>query len=134
MPKTPTDSMDNMRIDKWLWCARFYKTRSLASDAIRSGKVLVNGERVKPSKTIETSDILRIRKGAFHYEISVLQLTKGRKSAADASRMYEESRESLQQREELALQMKANAVNVPRTRGRPTKRDRRELIKFKLNR
>lgn len=134
MPKTSMNNMDSMRIDKWLWCARFYKTRSLASDAIRSGKVLVNGERVKASKTIETGDILEIRKGAFHYEISVMQLTKGRKSAAEASRLYEESEESLHQREELALQMKANAANTPRTRGRPTKRDRRELIKFKLNR
>jgi len=128
------NNRDSMRIDKWLWCARFYRTRGLASDAIRSGKVLVNGERVKPSKTIGTGDVLWIRKGAFHYEISVMQLTKGRKSAAEASRLYEESEESLHQREELALQMKASAGNVPRTRGRPTKRDRRELIKFKLNR
>lgn len=134
MPKTPMNNRDSMRIDKWLWCARFYRTRGLASDAIRSGKVLVNGERVKPSKTIGTGDVLWIRKGAFHYEISVMQLTKGRKSAAEASRLYEESEESLHQREELALQMKASAGNVPRTRGRPTKRDRRELIKFKLNR
>lgn len=134
MPKTSTDKTDNMRIDKWLWCARFYKTRSLASDAIKGGKVLVNGDRVKPSKTIEAGDVLRIRKGAFHYEISVTQLAKGRKSAADASRLYEESTGSLQKREELAAQLKANTANTPRTRGRPTKRDRRELIKFKLNR
>lgn len=128
-----TDS-ESMRLDKWLWCARFFKSRSIASDAIKAGKIRVNDERPKPSKTISVQDRLSIRKEAFRYDITVLQLPKSRLSASGAAELYIESEESRLAREQLNLQMKSEAALFPRTHGRPTKRDRRDLMKFKQSR
>ncbi|NIQ13138.1 MAG: RNA-binding protein [Candidatus Dadabacteria bacterium] len=120
-----------MRLDKWLWCARFYKTRGLACHAIKSGKIIANNEKAKPAKLIHVGDKITIKRGPYQFDITILQLINARKSAKDAQLLYEESQESLLQREKIAQQLKAEATIFPRTKGRPSKRDRRELIKFK---
>jgi ribosome-associated heat shock protein Hsp15 len=124
-----TDTL--IRLDKWLWCARFFKTRSIAAAALKTGKVSANGERAKPSKTIRPGDKLNIRKGPYHYVITVLDLAKSRRSATDAALLYEESSKSISERELLAAQLKAEAALTPTTKGRPSKKDRRSIIKFK---
>ena len=120
-----------LRLDKWLWCARFYKTRSIAAEALKTGKVMINGDRAKPSKIVEPGDMLNIRKGPYLYAITVLALVKSRKSVTDASLLYEESPESMIERELLASQLKAEAAMYPSPKGRPSKKDRRSIIKFK---
>lgn len=130
MPKIQ-DNDQQMRLDKWLWCARFYKTRSLAAEAIRNGKVLIGGKRVKPSRTISVNDRIILRRGAFEYDLVIRVLAKSRKSSKEAILLYEESPESIQKRETLAEQIRLNAMSAPGTHGRPTKRDRRKIIRFK---
>ncbi|MFT5425980.1 MAG: ribosome-associated heat shock protein Hsp15 [Gammaproteobacteria bacterium] len=120
-----------IRLDKWLWCARFYKTRSIATDALKTGKVTVNGERAKPSKSVKPGDLLDIRKGPFHHMITVIDLAKSRKSATDAAFLYEESPDSIRKRELVAARIKAESILTPTTKGRPSKKDRRSIIKFK---
>lgn len=120
-----------MRLDKWLWCARFYKTRGLAAGAIKSGKTLVNEKRAKPARTIGVGDKIRIRRGAFEYVLTIRALCKARKPAREAVLLYEESPDSVRKREALAEQIKLNEMISPRTHGRPTKRARRELLRFK---
>ena len=134
MNEKKADETGGMRLDKWLWCARFYKTRSLAADAIKSGKVRVNGDRPKPSKTIGPGDSLSIRKEAYKYEIFIRDLPRARLPAAKAVRLYEETEESINQRDLTSKQLKLDASMFPRSPGRPTKRDRRDLMKFKKTR
>ena len=131
MPKNNEKSDIAIRLDKWLWCARFYKTRNIAANALKTGKVTANGDRAKPSKTVKPGDKLNIRKGPYHYVITVLDLAKSRKSAAGAALLYEESPQSISQRELLTTQLKAEAALMPTTKGRPSKKDRRSIIKFK---
>lgn len=119
-----------MRLDKWLWCARFFKTRSLAATAIRTGKVHVDGERPKPAKVIATGAELAIRRGPFEYRIRVLALAHNRLSAAAAQTLYVEDEESIAARDQLAIELKADAALQPHVRGRPTKRQRRQLLEF----
>ena len=131
MPKNNEKPDITIRLDKWLWCARFYKTRNIAANALKTGKVTANGDRAKPSKTVKPGDKLNIRKGPYHYVITVLDLAKSRKSAAGAALLYEESPESISARESLTTQLKAEAALMPTTKGRPSKKDRRSIIKFK---
>ncbi len=131
MPKNNENPDITIRLDKWLWCARFYKTRNIAANALKTGKVTANGNRVKPSKTVKPGDSLNIRKGPYHYVITVLDLAKSRKSAAGAALLYEESPQSISERESFAIQLKAEATLMPATKGRPSKKDRRSIIKFK---
>jgi len=131
MPKNNEKSDITLRLDKWLWCARFYKTRNIAANALKTGKVTANGDRAKPSKTVKPGDSLNIRKGPYHYAITVLDLAKSRKSAAGAALLYEESPQSISERESVASQLKAEAALIPTTKGRPSKKDRRSIIKFK---
>jgi ribosome-associated heat shock protein Hsp15 len=121
---------EKLRIDKWLWAARFFKTRSLAADAVECGKVLVNGTRVKPAKSLATSDTLTIRLGPYQHVIKVLALSNKRGPAAEAQKLYQETEESRLRREALALALKAQPEPTAHE-GRPTKRDRREIEKFK---
>ena len=126
-----TETDDRVRIDKWLWAARFYKTRSLAAEAIAGGKVQVNGERVKRARPMQIGDEVRIRQGPYEHQIIVRELSDRRGPASDAARMYEEKPESRAAREAMALQLKSlHAAFVPE-RGRPTKKDRREIEKLK---
>lgn len=120
-----------VRLDKWLWAARFYKTRSLAAEAIAGGKVQVNGERVKRAKSLQAGDEIRIRLGPYEHQIVVRELSERRGPASDAARLYEETPASRAAREAMALQLKSlHAAFVPE-RGRPTKKDRREIEKLK---
>lgn len=120
-----------VRLDKWLWAARFYKTRSLAAEAIEGGKVQVNGERVKRAKPMQVGDEIRIRLGPYEHQIVVRELSERRGPATAAAGLYEEKPASRAAREALALQLKTlHAAFLPE-RGRPTKRDRREIEKFR---
>jgi len=120
--------VERVRIDKWVWAARFFKTRSLATDAAASGRIEVNGERAKPAKLIQHGDIVRIRVGPDLHVVEVRGLAERRGSAAQAQVLYEETPESLASRMRLAEQRRVGSVSIQRTdRGRPTKRDRREL-------
>jgi ribosome-associated heat shock protein Hsp15 len=124
------DNSEKFRVDKWLWAARFFKTRSLASDAIDSGKVYLNGLRIKPAKQVLVGDMLKIRVGHYQYEVEVLALSNRRGSATVAQQLYRETDQSQQQRKTIAAQMKAQPQPFY-TKGRPTKRDRREIERFK---
>ncbi len=124
------DNSEKFRVDKWLGAARFFKTRSLASDAIDSGKVYLNGLRIKPAKQVLVGDMLKIRVGHYQYEVEVLALSNRRGSATVAQQLYRETDQSQQQRKTIAAQMKAQPQPFY-TKGRPTKRDRREIERFK---
>ena len=123
-------AQDKLRIDKWLWAARFFKTRSLAADAVECGKVLVNGARVKPAKLLAAGDTLSIRLGPYQHVIEVLALSGTRGPATEAQKFYQETEESRLRREALAIELKAQPEPTVHE-GRPTKRDRREIEKFK---
>ena len=126
-----TDSeTSRIRIDKWLWAARFYKTRSLAADAVESGKAQVNGERVKPAKVLKVGDTLNIRNGQFSWQVSVLALSERRGSAAEAAKLYSESDQSKKEREEKIALLKVERQSNPFPGERPTKRQRRQIIRF----
>ena len=125
-----TDSDIRVRIDKWLWAARFYKTRGLSAEAVEGGKVQVNGERVKPAKTLKPGDALVIRNGPYVWEITVLAMSERRGPAAEAAKLYDESAESRAARQQLAATMKAERQSNPFQKGRPTKRQRRQIIRF----
>lgn len=124
------DNTEKFRIDKWLWAARFFKTRSLAAAAVECGKVQVNGVRVKPAKLLAAGDTLAIRLGPYQYVIGVLALSGRRGSAAEAQKLYRETEESRRRREVLAVELKAQPGPTVHE-GRPTKRDRREMEQFK---
>ena len=122
---------DRVRIDKWLWAARFYKTRSLATEAIAGGKVEVNGERAKPAKAIKPGDEVRVRIGPYEHVLIVRALAERRGAASVAQGLYDETAESVAARERLAAQLKmAPAAFVYEEKGRPTKKDRRDLSRF----
>lgn len=127
---TVPDASSRVRIDKWLWAARFYKTRSLAADAVEGGKVQVNGERVKPAKMLKSGDALSIRNGPYAWEITVLAPSERRGSATEASRLYSESDQSRKEREEKSALLKTERQSNPFPGGRPTKKQRRQIIRF----
>ena len=122
---------DTLRIDKWLWAARFFKTRALATEAVAGGKVRVNGERVKAARAVRPGDTLSIHIGHYEYVVRVLGLSAKRGPAAQAVLLYAESEPSKQARKELAARLSAEARSVPATEGRPTKKERRQVIRFK---
>ena len=126
-----TENSDRARLDKWLWAARFYKTRSLAAEAIAGGKVQLNGDRVKRAKPVQIGDELRIRQGPYEHLILVRGVSERRGPAATAAELYTEKPESVAAREAMAIQLKSlHAAFVPE-RGRPTKKDRRDIEKLK---
>ena len=117
-----------MRLDKWLWAARFYKTRSLAAEAIGAGHVSVNGERAKAAKALREGDALEIRRAPHVQSIVVKALSERRGPAVEAQKLYEETEESRARRVQLAAELKAFAP--PRFPGRPTKKDRRDYERW----
>ncbi|MDD2685426.1 MAG: RNA-binding S4 domain-containing protein [Gallionella sp.] len=121
---------DKIRIDKWLWAARFYKTRSLAVDAVESGKVTMDGARVKPAKTVGAGDMLVLRLGPHHVEVEVLGISNKRGSAPIAQKLYRETEASRVQREKLAAEIKAQDVSFA-FKGRPSKKDRRDISRVR---
>lgn len=121
--------MDNVRIDKWLWAARFFKTRSLATDAVDNGKVKLDGERVKPAKTLKVDDKLAIDNGADTWEVTVLGISDVRGAAPIARLLYEETPASIAKRDNEHEARKLYREPGSTIKGRPTKRDRRALSK-----
>lgn len=122
------ETNDTVRIDKWLWAARFYKTRSLASEAVSGGKVHVNGQRTKPSRPLRAGDTLHITRSESEYTVTVLSLSEKRGPAPEAQKLYRETEESVRQRELAASARRLTAGNAPAPQRRPNKRDRRLLI------
>ena len=121
-----------VRLDKWLWAARFLKTRSLAAEAVSGGKVTMHGDRVKPARPLQLGDELSIRLGPYEHVVRVRELSGRRGPAAVAATLYEETPESLAARQKLAEQLRmAPAALVYEEKGRPTKRDRREIDKWR---
>lgn len=121
----------SVRLDKWLWAARFFKTRSLATDAVSGGKVEVNGERAKPAKAINPGDEIRVRLAPYEHVLIVRELGERRGPASLAQTLYEETASSREARERLAAQLKiAPPAFVFEDKGRPTKKDRRDLARF----
>jgi len=123
---------DRVRLDKWLWAARFFKTRSLSAEAIDGGKINLNGERAKPAKPVKLGDEIRVQLGQFQHVVIVRGLSERRGPASVAQTMYEETEASRAARARLAEQLRmAPAGLVYEEKGRPTKRDRREISRFR---
>jgi ribosome-associated heat shock protein Hsp15 len=118
------------RLDKWLWAARFFKTRSLATDAIDTGKIHVDGDRVKPAKEVRLGQVIHIRRKELEMEVVVRGLSTQRRSAPEAVLLYEETPESIAKRENLAVTREQEHAQRERGMGRPTKRQRRDIKKF----
>jgi ribosome-associated heat shock protein Hsp15 len=119
-----------MRLDKWLWAARFFKTRGLACAAADAGRILVNGSAAKPAKEIRPGDQVEIRSGELSWRITVRGLSQQRGPAAQASLLYEETEESRRQREAALQRRRLVQEPAAEIRGRPTKRDRRRMQRF----
>lgn len=126
-----SETSEKVRLDKWLWAARFFKTRSIAATAITGGKVQVNGRRAKRASLLAVGDRVRVRKGAHLYDVIVKDLSERRGPAKLAAQLYEETAESKLQRERLASQRKAAPTYVFREKGKPTKKERRQLRRLK---
>ena len=124
------DAGGKVRLDKWLWAARFFKTRSLAAEAVSGGKVHVNGGRVKPAHIVRIGDALTLHKGPYEMEVLVQGLSRRRGPAKEAMALYAETEESKCARERLAEQHRLMAVATPHPGKRPTKKDRRHLLRF----
>ena len=118
---------ESIRIDKWLWAARFFKTRSLATDAVERGRVRLNGDRCKPARSIRSGDLLDIDNGSTEWQVRVLALSDQRGPAPVAQALYAETEEGVLQREQRAEQRKVFSEPGEAIRGRPTKRDRRMI-------
>ena len=125
------DRDEPVRLDKWLWAARFFKTRSLAVAAINGGKVFVNTQRTKPARAIGIGDVLRVRRGEDEYTVRVIRLSTRRGPAQAARLLYEETPESMTQRAVAAEQRRLQPYRGPAPHRRPTKRERRELLEMR---
>ena len=132
MKKNTENQSDNeVRLDKWLWAARFYKTRSIAKAMIEGGQVHYNGQRAKVSKAVEIGATIKLRQGNEEKEIIVTALSTQRRGAPEAQLLYQETEKSVKQREAITFARKANALSMPHPERRPNKKERRELVKFK---
>ena len=118
------------RLDKWLWAARLYKTRSLATDAIDGGKVHVDGDRVKPAKEVRVGQVIHIRRKELDMEVVVKALSVTRRGAPEAALLYDETPESVAKRDNAAVTREADHAKRERGAGRPTKRQLRDIKKF----
>ena len=123
--------MTGVRIDKWLWAARFFKTRSLASRACELGRIQANHQPAKPAREVHVGDLLQIKNDSGDFDVKVLDLTETRGPAAVAQKLYEETAESREARLKAAAERKALNVFAPAPVGRPSKRDRRRIIQFR---
>jgi ribosome-associated heat shock protein Hsp15 len=123
-------AVDRVRLDKWLWAARFFKTRTLATEAVAGGKVHVGGQRCKPSHPVHLGEMLRIQRGPDEYLITVTALSDRRGPASAAALLYEETADSRQRREALREQRRLERSPLPQPAGRPTKQDRRRIVRF----
>ncbi|TCP91230.1 heat shock protein Hsp15 [Cricetibacter osteomyelitidis] len=121
---------DVTRLDKWLWAARFYKTRTIAKEMIDGGKVHYNGQRTKPNKSVEVGGRIKLRQGNDEKEVEVLALSTQRRGAPQAQLLYRETDESVAKREQMVIARKMNAM--PHPDHKPNKKERRDLLKFKF--
>ncbi|MCP2230940.1 MULTISPECIES: ribosome-associated heat shock protein Hsp15 [Erwinia] len=128
MKEKPTEGV---RLDKWLWAARFYKTRAAAREMIEGGKVHYNGQRSKPSKLVEVDAELVLRQGNDQRTVVIEGISDKRGPAAIAQQLYRETAESIEKREKVAQARKMNALSMPHPDRRPDKKERRDLMKFK---
>jgi ribosome-associated heat shock protein Hsp15 len=119
--------VSGIRVDKWLWAARFFKTRSLASDAVGGGKVKLNDTSTKPAREIKIGDRLDISNGDSRWQVTVLALSEKRGPASEARQLYEETPDSIAAREAAQMRRKFSVEPAADIHGRPTKRDRRRL-------
>jgi ribosome-associated heat shock protein Hsp15 len=119
-----------IRLDKWLWAARFFRTRSAAAKAVNGGQVQVNGARVKPARTVNPGETVRIRRGMVEFTIRVLALSDRRKGAPEARLLYEETAESIARRERQGEERRLLATEPLPSHGRPNKKDRRLIRRF----
>ena len=126
------ESTEKIRIDKWLWAARFFKSRAISRKAVEGGKVHCNGRRIKPSHTVRTGDMLEIQQGNCTKTIQILQLSSQRGPAPTAAKLYQETEASIRRREREAQQRPGHTREGlrPRGHGRPAKRERRHIIRF----
>jgi ribosome-associated heat shock protein Hsp15 len=122
---------ERMRLDKWLWAARFFKTRQIAAEAVQGGKVHLNGQRCKPGKDVRVGSQLSISKGPFDWEIEILVLPKQRRPASEAKDFYQESESSHEKRQKLTAQIRAENASRPQPDHKPNKRERRLIHRFK---
>ena len=129
-PPQDKSGTDKVRIDKWLWAARFFKTRALAIDAIKGGKVSYGSARIKPSKEVQIGDELNIRQGFDTKTVIVTALSDKRGPASQAALLYKETEDSIQKREQLKSQLQAQPGIREHGQGRPTKRERRKIVAF----
>jgi len=123
--------VSRVRLDRWLWAARFFKTRALASAAIAGGKVEVNGERAKRAKLLAVGDRLRVRRGPFEYRVTVRGVSEHRGPPAQAAALYDEDPEGKGLRERLAEQLRVAPSLRYEGKGRPTKKNRREIARLR---
>ena len=127
------DKDDKCRLDKWLWAARFFKTRSLSADAVDSGKVRVDGDRAKPAKEVKISALINIRNKDFELEVQVTGLSNIRRGAPEAALLYVETEASQQKRDNAKITREDDHAVRERGTGRPTKRQLRDIKKFTQN-
>lgn len=124
-------SIESVRLDKWLWAARFFKSRKNAVEAISGGKVHLNGARVKPSRNVQINDQLSITRNNEKYKITVLGLNDKRRPASEARQLYEESKESYEARQQARELHKMNSASVVRPARKPNKKQRRQIEKWR---
>ena len=123
--------MESIRLDKWLWAARFFKTRPLATEAVNGGRVHLNGHRVKPGRVVQIGDELRIQRGPMQYEVIVKGINKQRRPASETDQLYEETASSKEARQQLADLRKMAAGTRPTPARRPNKHERKHIVRFK---
>jgi ribosome-associated heat shock protein Hsp15 len=124
------DSHTSTRIDKWLWAARFFKTRALATEAVAGGKIEINGSRPRPSRLVRAGDQLTIRRGIYEWTVTIKDVSKLRGPAAQAQGLYEETEESAERRAAAIAQMRLERPPEFEVAGRPSKKDRRAITRF----
>ena len=126
-----SEPAQKLRIDKWLWHARFFKTRALATEAVNGGKVHLNGQRVKPAKAVNVGDELSVQRGNVHFVIIVEALSDKRRPAKEAQRLYRETEDSIAERERLREMQRLAAQGVHHGDRKPSKQQRQKIIRFK---
>ncbi|WP_019027323.1 S4 domain-containing protein [Colwellia piezophila] len=131
MTPSTTPKNNSTRLDKWLWSARFYRTRAIAKQMIDGGKVFYNGQRTKSGKAVSIGDIIKIRQGFEEKEVTVIALADKRKDANFASTLYQENKQSIAQREKNDLARKQGILLSPASDTKPDKKQRRKLREFK---
>ena len=124
------ESKEDIRIDKWLWAARFFKTRSLAAEAVTGGKVEINRDRPKARRIVRIGDQLKVRRGPYEWTVIIKDLAKNRGPASEAQLLYEETEESVRKREAVSAQLKLERPPEFNLSGRPSKKDRRAIERF----